>query len=133
MTLKHIAGNGVAVSDIDYQKIVKQRRERMKDADDAHTESLEGLTEYEARIRHFLLDKKGVPATRHWFDSEVEPQKGRLDPETGIFYFQEENWVYRTLPTFKLEMYSRVLYILVGLDGVLGEIIVDKEDTNEEQ
>jgi hypothetical protein len=105
----------------------------MKDADDAHTESLEGLTEYEARIRHFLLDKKGVPATRHWFDSGVEPQKGRLDPETGVFYYQAGAWDYRAMSTYELKLYNRVLYILVGSEGVLGEIILDKEDTNEEQ
>lgn len=100
-------------------------------ADDAHTEWLEGLSDFQTRTRHFLLDRKGIPGVRHWFDSEVEDQEGRLDPETGYFYYQDSDGHYRHLAAIKTDSYTP-RWALCGNEGILGEIILRKEDTNTE-
>ena len=93
-----------------------------ENADYLHQEKMDNLTSSEMRTRRFILDQKGVPANMHWFDEpHLSDTKGRLDPETGWFHF--ESWdEYRNVPSHKLEHSSGSLYILMGPDGVLGEI-----------
>jgi hypothetical protein len=93
-------------------------------ADDQNTEWLEGFTEMEAECRHYLLDLKGVSAVRHWFDREVQDQKGRLDPETGTFYYMDEDGEYRFLTAVPIRRYSDDRFALLGTDGILGEVVV---------
>ncbi len=99
-----------------------------ENADYLHQEKMDAMTSTEMRTRHFLLDQKGVPATLHWFDEpQLTDNKGRLDPETAYFHFQSEWDDYRSVVAQTLESSTGPVYILIGTDGVIGTIKVEKE------
>ena len=102
-----------------------------ENADYLYQEWLEGLTDGEIETRHFLLDRKGVPAKLHWFDYPHEDYndfEGRLDTEKNVFHYKGPFGNYsKSFPT-PVKNSKGYLYVLVGTEGVVGEIIMEKED-----
>ena len=100
-------------------------------ADDEFTDWLESLTEGELATRHFLLDKEGVPASLHWFDwphgDDYNDDKGRLDTEKCVFHYRNRYGGYSMSFPTPVKNSRGYLYVLVGTEGVVGEIRVEKD------
>lgn len=102
-----------------------------ENADYLYQEWLESLTEGEMETRHFLLDREGVKARLHWFDwpheGDYNDSEGRLDTEKNVFHYKGPYGNYSKAFPKPIKYSSGYLYVLIGTEGVIGEIIVENE------